>query len=225
MQGRILSAAGDTPLSQASVTLVDSLGTPLDTDVTGASGVFRFELEPGLQSVYIQGQALGYLAFFDGPIPLGGSEPVEVELRLQPAPLALDSLAVTVEGRSRSLEKNGFYVRERLGAGFHLDRSFIQQRISALNLDDLLRTIPGVSVGNRGQVTFQGARSVQGCTPNVYLDGALVVTAASPDPLWSRNLIDPLDVDGIEIYRRPAEVPAQYSATGVCGVVLIWSRR
>jgi hypothetical protein len=225
LQGRVLSTEGDLPLTQASVTLVDSLGNPLDSEVTGSSGVFRFELEADLESVYIQAQALGYLTFFDGPIPLDGPGPVEIELRLPPVPVELDSLAVTVQGRSRALEQNGFYTRERLGSGFHLDRSTIQRQVSALSLADLLRAVPGVSVGNQGQVTFQGARSIQGCTPNVYLDGALVVSAFAPDPFWATNLIDPLDLDGLEIYRRPSEVPVQYSGSGVCGVVLIWSRR
>jgi hypothetical protein len=221
----VLSTEGDAPLTQASVTLVDSLGNPLDSRVTSGSGVFRFELGEGLEAVYIQAQALGYLTFFDGPVPLDGPGPVEVELRLQPVPVELDSLTVTVRGRSRALEQNGFYTRERLGSGVHLDRSTIQRQTSALSLADLLRAVPGVSVGNQGQVIFQGARSIQGCTPNVYLDGALVVSARAPDPSWATNLIDPLDLDGVEIYRRPSEVPVQYSASGVCGVVLIWSRR
>ena len=225
VQGRVLSSEGDAPLVQASVSVVDSVGNVLASVVTGASGFFRFELEAGTEAVHLQAQALGFLTFFDGPVPLDAAAPVEVELRLQPAPITLDSLSVSVERRVRSLEENGFYSRERLGAGFHIDRTAIQRQVSAIDLADVLRTIPGVSVGNQGQVTFQGARSVQGCDPNVYLDGALVVSALAPDPFWARNLIDPSEVEGVEVYRRTAEVPVQYSASGVCGVVLIWSRR
>ena len=225
IQGRVLSTEGDAPLMQASVSLVDSLGNLLDSRITGSSGTFRFEAAPGVESVFLQAQALGFLTFFDGPVPLGGPDPVEVELRLQPVPIELDSLSVSVERRVRSLDQNGFYFRERLGAGYHLDRTAIQTQVSALTLADLLRAVPGVSVGNQGRVSFQGARSVQGCAPSVYLDGARVVSAAAPDPFWGQNLIDPLDVEGLEIYRRPSEVPVQYSASGVCGVVLIWSRR
>lgn len=225
IRGRVLSTEGGAPLVQASVSLVDSLGNLLDSDVTGASGAFRFELGAGRPVVFLQAQALGYLTFFDGPIPLDGSDPVEVELRLQPVPIELDSLSVSVERRARSLEENGFYLRRGLGAGHHIDRTAIEAQVSALTLADLLRTVPGVSVGNNGQVSFQGVRSIQGCTPNVYLDGVLVVSATVPDPFWGRSLIDPLDVEGLEVYRRPAEVPVQYSASGACGVVLIWSRR
>lgn len=225
IQGRVLSTEGGAPLVQASVSLVDSLGNLLDSSVTGESGFFRFEVDSNVRSAFLQAQALGFLTFFDGPIPLDAPEAVEVELRLQPAPIELDSIGVSVERRIASLNDNGFYTRERLGAGFHLDRTAIQEQVSALTLADVLRTIPGVSVGNSGEVTFQGARSIQGCTPNVYLDGGLVVNAIAPDRFWAQNLIDPLDVEGLEIYRRPSEVPVQYSASGVCGVVLIWSRR
>lgn len=225
IQGRVVSTEGGAPLVQASVSLVDSLGNLVDSRTTGESGFFRFEVGSELQAAFLQAQVLGFLTFFDGPIPLDAAEPVQVELRLQPAPIELDSLSVSVERRIASLDDNGFYTREQLGAGFHLDRTAIRRQVSALTLADVLRTIPGLSVGNSGEVTFQGARSIQGCTPNVYLDGLLVVSAVAPDRFWAQNLIDPLDVEGVEIYRRPSEVPVQYSASGVCGVVLIWSRR
>lgn len=45
------------------------------------------------------------------------------------------------------------------------------------------------------------------------------------NPPWTKTLISPQHVEGIEVYRRPAELPAQYSgARSGCGVILTWSR-
>ncbi len=48
---------------------------------------------------------------------------------------------------------------------------------------------------------------------------------ASPDE-WQRA-IHPIHVEGMEIYRSPAEIPAQYNtgADTACGIILIWIRR
>jgi hypothetical protein len=41
------------------------------------------------------------------------------------------------------------------------------------------------------------------------------------------KILDPLlDVEAIEVYRRPSEIPVQYGGpTRGCGVILIWMRR
>ncbi len=43
---------------------------------------------------------------------------------------------------------------------------------------------------------------------------------------WTRA-IHPIDIEAIEVYRTPAEIPAQYNTGGnaACGVILIWTRR
>ena len=40
------------------------------------------------------------------------------------------------------------------------------------------------------------------------------------------NLVHPMDVIAVEVYRGPAETPGQYlDSNSQCGVILIWTRR
>jgi hypothetical protein len=46
-------------------------------------------------------------------------------------------------------------------------------------------------------------------------------------PITELNqLVVPGEVEGIEIYRRPAEVPPQFAPSGIfsCGAIVIWTR-
>ena len=65
------------------------------------------------------------------------------------------------------------------------------------------------------------------CPYRVFLDGVLVVSDAFKDDAnWARDLVRPDDVEAIEVYSRPSEIPVQYGgAQGGCGVVLLWTKR
>ena len=106
---------------------------------------------------------------------------------------------------------------------------------------DLFRGIPGVSVigaGGGGILSYQGdivqMLSATGyCTPTIYLDGLRL----SPSVTSTNSLegLVPLNaIDAAEIYRRPSEVPIEYAGTGVqsstgdfgvCGVLVLWTKR
>jgi hypothetical protein len=103
---------------------------------------------------------------------------------------------------------------------------------------DLFRGIPGIAVRTIGGGLFSHTgesvqfTSAQGyCTPTLFLDGARM----SPQVVASQsfeNLLPLTDVDAIEIYRRPGEVPIEYAVTsvqpgteiGTCGVLVVWTK-
>ncbi|MDP9347783.1 MAG: Plug domain-containing protein, partial [Gemmatimonadota bacterium] len=61
------------------------------------------------------------------------------------------------------------------------------------------------------------------CAPRVYLDG---IRAFHDGNMIIDNLVSPMDLEGIEVYRSSAEVPVQYGGMDAgCGAILIWSRR
>jgi hypothetical protein len=84
---------------------------------------------------------------------------------------------------------------------------------------DMLRNIPRVEVTpyRFGTPEVYIGTGAAACKPPFYLDGVL-----------TRNMeIDELDVseiEDIEIYRGPAEVPPQFKENNRCGALLVWTR-
>lgn len=76
------------------------------------------------------------------------------------------------------------------------------------------------------------------CTPTVYVDGVRTfyeTDAMSYDQALTLSTIAPLEtMEAIEVYRRPAEIPIEYSAGeysagasgtgGSCGVLVLWTK-
>jgi hypothetical protein len=62
------------------------------------------------------------------------------------------------------------------------------------------------------------------CYLTVYVDGVRV-WSRSQDPPPDVDQIRAMGIEGIEVYRGPAELPSQYQGTGnACGAVLFWTR-
>jgi hypothetical protein len=192
---------------------------------------------------------LGYAAVTSDVLELGTGETIElsVPMTLDPVKLA----AVTVRSRSRSslteIALRGYYDRRdagrRIGMGRFLDRGEIVQK--GTKLSDVLRRIPGLRVFLTGPCVFiitgsnptgtnrweppTSNRVMKDCTippanvcpANIFLDGMPL----KPSEV-SLDQIVPLDwVEAIEVYRRAAELPAEFLSSGSCGVVAVWTRR
>jgi hypothetical protein len=113
-----------------------------------------------------------------------------------------------------------------MGTGRFIDRGEIE-RNGAANITDVLRTVTGLRViqaGLSATVVLSGNPAGRGLEPQChvrfYLDG--MVIHADGDV----NRLVPLDwVEAIEVYRRAAEMPAEFLSDGTCGAVAIWTRR
>lgn len=127
---------------------------------------------------------------------------------LQNAPVVVQAT------RSRTLEGAGFYARRRMGLGVFVTRDMIEQKYStALRDADILRRVSGVTGVDGASVRLRGNR----CPARIFVDGLPRGTQLP--------LLPAADIEGIEVYRGPSEVPAQYSgANAACGVVLVWTR-
>jgi outer membrane receptor protein involved in Fe transport len=64
-------------------------------------------------------------------------------------------------------------------------------------------------------VTAPGGRAVVG----VYVDGFRV----PGDPGDALSMINAADVEGIEVYRGPSELPAEFMSDD-CAAIVIWTR-
>jgi hypothetical protein len=85
-----------------------------------------------------------------------------------------------------------------------------------------------------GLISMSDKRANFSCMPPVFLDGMLVSSNTPMTGLTERTGpvrydIDSLhwqDIEAIEIYAGPAQVPPQYGgAHSACGVILFWTRK
>ncbi|HEX5726903.1 MAG TPA: hypothetical protein VFX98_15620, partial [Longimicrobiaceae bacterium] len=64
------------------------------------------------------------------------------------------------------------------------------------------------------------SRAGNNCPPRLFLDGVPASTGGPID-----EVIEPMNVEAIEVYRGAAEIPAQYGgSSSACGVIVIWTR-
>ena len=150
-----------------------------------------------------------------------------VQVALTVDVIELDPIEVAVDRRDRNLENAGFYQRREDGWGYFVDRDDIELW-NPVDLTDALIRFHGVAITSGSGGPFQRRLMLRGrgtgaCAPRIYLDGVLLTGLGS---FSVNDIVDPMSVAGIEVYRGVAGIPAQYSGLGTaCGVVLIWLRR
>jgi hypothetical protein len=230
LNGRVEDAVTLQPLPGVRITTADSAYSTTTTP----AGTFALRVSVGQPlSVYVD--LPGYLIQrFDLPSEALSRPTI---LRVEPEPLQLAGVTGTTERVrwSAALANSGFYNRERVGIGTHLNRTDLDRQNLFLT-SQIFTRIAGVrSLGNNRNgdpvytISRCGAHSPPPdrqvieehptfVGPDVYVDGIP----------WNGRL-DDLSVDwieAVEVYRGASGAPAQYTRTmNSCGVVLIWTRR
>jgi hypothetical protein len=215
IRGQVSDVVTRHPLSSASIEVYDleAEGALTWQGMSDSTGIFVGpRLLPSLYQ--IRAGALGYRSI-SHMVPLSGYGSVDLDIELSPDALELEPLVVVTRRRS-ALELNGFYERRRRGFGHSLNRAEIEAR-RPMQVTDLARTLPGVSVtpGYLGRGGILRMRN--GCVPDVILDG---VRMGSPVRL--DEILQVSDLEGIEVYSG-ATSPMQYSQS-TCGTVMAWTR-
>lgn len=232
IRGRILDADVARPVSMAEVVLSDQDGARVASALSGDDGTFRLPV-PAAGWYTLRAEALGYEVSAAGSVEVGEGQVVDVEVRLETRALALDSLVVTVERRSLALDRRGFYDRMKVEPGTFFTPERLERR-AAERTSQLFQTIPGavtveIGLGRMG-VYFRGTERPSGggftvCWPRVIVDG-LPVSQGGSEQADLDHLVDPWQIEGMEVYRRPSQVPAEYGgAQSGCGVIVIWTKR
>jgi hypothetical protein len=223
VRGRVVDARTGEGVPQAVVTALAASGNRRTGEArTDSTGGFSLAMRaPG--EVRLRVERTGYRETLTDPMPVAARETLEVELSVSAAPLTIAPLRVTARvepPHRRSLELNGFYDRERKGIGRFVRREEIE-RHGDFTLAQSLARMPGTIVQYvRVHQYIYFPRS--NCRPWVYLDGARMIVDASSD---INSIVSPNQVEAMEVYIGPSEVPAEYAAgRGACGVVLIWTK-
>ncbi|HXV87145.1 MAG TPA: carboxypeptidase regulatory-like domain-containing protein [Gemmatimonadales bacterium] len=253
IRGRLIEAETNQPIPQAQVALLASTGNAVAVAQSNLEG--RFALRAPRPGAYrVQVRRLGFQPRWV-PIDVGG-DGVELDVRLAPIPVTLDPVVIEADLNLRYLERVGFYHRQIGDFGHFITRDEIESR-RATRITDVLSMVPGVRLLPDGTrlgrmlLQFRNAQSTFGgiCEPRVFVDGLIAIRGSSkpvvmtpgggiidelnqedprsPEPAVD-DVVDPRDIEAIEVYRSGAAVPAQFGGMGPytrCGVVVVWTRR
>ena len=201
--------------------------------VTGAGGRYAIPNVPrGEYSVLIR--LVGYRPV-RVPVRVEKPDTIWVSLSLPPVVHTLEP--VTVEGESgtpKEAHLRMFEEHRGLGFGKFFDSTYLR-RFDSHRVKDIIQRVPGVRFLTATGlpcpnllavqcyvVTTRNLREFGGrmCDMAIYVDG----WPSKRTDVWNDWYIR--ELDGIEVYRTAAEIPAQYnSANSACGVIAVWTRR
>lgn len=232
LRGRILDSETREPVMLAYVGLITEGESMAVAALADTEGVFEVTApDPGEYFIYIS--RTGYETLMDGVFELGEDGVFDVQIGLKPLPVELEEVVVEAEaGPASFLERHGFYDRAIGGRGVFMIREEIE-RVAIDKVTDVFRRIPLLDIDESrpligGPQVFQNpeiriVRNGRYCSPTLYIDRHVVHSGAlggvRPD-----DYVTATEIDAIEVYTRPSEVPVGFDELNNCGVILIWTR-
>lgn len=212
LRGHVIDSELGSPLASAVV----SIQHVEQTFTTDSLGLFEAPgLVAGVTKVTIR--VIGYReATFTVSLPATGS--VEGAFPLDFTGYRLPEVVVQARADLLAPRYVDFEQRRRTGMGAYLRWDDIEQR-GFSSVGDALHTVRGVRM-HCNQQTYECVAFMSRtpeCPPAWWIDGIQVHSFQESTPVS--------DVYGIEIYRGPGEVPAEFSgSTAACGVIVIWTK-
>jgi len=213
LSGQVVSYSTGQPVDGAVVNL---LGSGYGA-ITDSLGNFRIpQTWAGTDTIEVR--FIGYEAN-KREIELAPNEESHITLLLSSTVLRVADLVVKVRQTRRERNLQGFAERFRKGFGEFFRPRDIRLRNPKLP-SDLLRGIPGVSVGqishNKATVFFGQGKDLK-CPPAVYLDGVYQAGMDLDD-------IAAEDLGAVEVYKRLSDTPPEFMrSASTCGTILIWT--
>jgi hypothetical protein len=221
IRGKLLDQYTNQPIPNATVSLVTADNKAIGRSVkSGTDGSFSIRAPaPGIYR--LRAELPGYVTATTPAIDLGNGDELNLTWKLLAGVVQLRPIAIVSNDRPTSPKLKGFYDRaQRRGFGYFITRDKIEQ-LRPFQVTDLLRTVPGLQVLPSMRAFGNVVRTIEGCTPAVYLDG-------SRFPLMGESiddLVNPMSLEGIEVYTHAAEVPAEFQGPFAnCGVIALWTR-
>lgn len=238
IDGTLMEVETDQPISLGLIIMMTESGDSVTSAVTDGNGRFSISSEePG--SFLLLASAFGFKETAAGVFELGEGASMDIEFRIAAAPMPIDGLLVSLQRPvlEHNLVRNGFVRRVTRGLGHFLTPVSIEES-EARTAADLFRGVPGVFVvtpggglgAYRGDVVRMLAQGGY-CAPTIYLDGVRLSPNMTNDTALEA-LVPLAQIEAVEIYRRPAEIPIEYAMTGSatssgvgpCGVLVIWTK-
>ncbi len=218
------------PVADARVEIFDFAGFKIAQRVTNGEGIFEHRFRrPG--SYRFRVARIGYRSALTPMFSTGAHSYVEVEVSLKSDAVLLAPLTIVArDPRAPNPILDGFQARLRSGLAIFFTRDDLE-RVKPMRVSDLIVRVPGMHVASSGSGSqrhiFTGRSSRWGCPMQIWVDGFLL----NPRGLGTSGLtldeaVSPGNVEGIEIYRGLASVPAEFlNEDARCGVIAVWTRR
>ncbi|KPK01104.1 MAG: hypothetical protein AMS20_14245 [Gemmatimonas sp. SG8_28] len=231
LRGRVLDSESGEPVMLAYVGLMAEEGEMVVAALATTEGVFELEA-PRRGSYFLYISRTGYETLVDGLFEIGRDGSMDVQVGLRPKPVELDPLVVETDVDKSPLEVAGFYDRALMGRGTFLIREDIE-RTAVDKITDAFRNIPRLTIDESRPLTGSMAvmqypavrimRNGRECSPTFYLDRH-VIALGGDTPVRPDDFVTPAEIEAIEIYTRPSEIPVEFDELTNCGVVLMWTR-
>jgi hypothetical protein len=202
IRGTVVDDVSGANVPGAAVLLIDLEGRVLGVDRSREDGGFLLRSAAG-DTVRVRVERSGYEPTQTKPWLLNRGSVLEMEVRLEPAPVVLDTLTVTGAWRSRnraSFERHrrseawGKFVGPERLATIRIPRA--STRLSAF--------IPGLTATADGVVTIRRRGAV--CVPRLYIDGTRFPGDVSLDAMVQGGAIR-----AVEYYADPLQAPGELS--------------
>ena len=203
--GRVIEAGSERPVGGAAIELTDTMGVHRGAVVADTGGAFRLMVpQPGHYRLRVS--HIAYATTETETIDAALGVHVELELSLSPAAVPLEPLRVVSRKSFDTGWLSEYYERAVTTRRSGIGRVFFR--------DDVARErAPNASV-------FLNYLLPRGeCRPTLFLDG-LEVDAQQLD-----GLIQPDQIEGVELYNNRAFLPPRYANRGHCAIALFWTRR
>lgn len=203
IHGLVRDSLRQQPLSAATVVLMRTDSSIVQTVRTGKTGAFIFDsIPPG--NYLLSARYLGYQPFCCLPVPSPSARIIQIALH----PLAQQLQEVQVQAKRPPV------IEQRIdGLVYNPAGDLVA---AGSNAQDLLQRVPFVTVNQDGVISLRGNSSVR-----VFINN-------KPAEFYSSNVADLLkqlsaaDIERIEVITHPS---ARYDAEGAAGVLNIWLKK
>jgi hypothetical protein len=226
VRGRVLDRNSGEPIAGASVRVVEEAGNAAVQGQSDVMGGFVISL-PVAGTYRFTAVRIGFATFTSSPVVVAAGAVVDVELRMSPVAVALDSIAVSVRQVPpfRDQRAARFWDRADRNRGNFVTPDQINA-LPGARASDFLRQMPRVYMagdGIRGTTVELGFSAARRCTPTLYIDG--IRRRLQPGERLD-DYVDRPKLWAIEVYPRSADAPPELPPDDniQCGVVAIWTR-
>ena len=234
LEGHVVDDSTGRPIAGAHVLLMDRYGTTVGFQRTDSTGRFNFE-RPQNGRYRLYARAVGYQPSLETLLwMMEDRHFAGLEVRLAPHATLLAPVEVVAMSPPRtSTVLRDMEFRKSHGLGIQITRAEIDAR-HPLRISDMLEQTPGVHFSREGSGTVRRVIHIGplpgpgggDCPVQIFVDGMLATRADPGGDVTVDDLVEPQDVEEIEIFKGLASVPAEFlNPDARCGVIAIWTRR